>query len=109
MGGTNARWAFVIGGRDAGDRGDGDSGGGPGVSASVRGVVRGFRYELQVFPGGRHDDWVDSVVPYLEWVEVEGSGGALGLRLEGGDCRGLGQTWVCSQDREQVGFRFLAE
>ncbi len=39
------------------------------------GWLADFRYELEVFPGGRHDDWVDSVVQYLEWVEVEGSGG----------------------------------
>lgn len=39
------------------------------------GWLADFRYELEVFPGGRHDDWVDSVVQYLEWVEAEGSGG----------------------------------
>ena len=31
-----------------------------------------FRYELETFPRARHDDWVDSVVQYLEWASDAG-------------------------------------
>ena len=31
-----------------------------------------FRYELETFPRARHDDWVDSVVQYLEWASEAG-------------------------------------